>query len=323
MASLSTFNIDTGIWLDHSVKSASGLVITLSNGGFTALSIGLGLMVTYMGSIFWGLLVAAYLRWRMRTATGPHGRRSLVDWEEMVALSTNGNFGTVLVFANMLWAWGRHGPRGSGPRTWSARRFLLIIFCASLVFAGFTIASVLVYRTECDSFRLSGEQAGFIYYDNTTQNGLTALQQSRIDNAFFSKTYAARCYGQDSRDCSSYKVNRLSYTAAYSPCPFFKDHPDDGICKAQTVQLNTGRLDSTLDLGINAPLSQRVQVQKRLTCSPIDTRAYETKTGEGIAFMMGAFANMPSTFVYEPPSAYGGIGYLVKSVPPTSWSVIR
>ena len=86
--------------------------------------------------------------------------------------------------------------------------------------------------------------------------------------------YNQKCYSAtpSKTGCNIYaKPNISSYGDNAASCPF-----DGSICKGNNSAfiIDTGFLDSDLDLGINAPKSDRMQYRKVMTCSPLKTTGY-------------------------------------------------
>lgn len=87
--------------------------------------------------------------------------------------------------------------------------------------------------------------------------------------------YAHACYGgrNDPLQCSKLPVPALKYNVdRNATCPF-----QSGICtygNTAAFSMTTGMIDSHLDLGINAPEENRIQVEKSTTCAPIRAKDY-------------------------------------------------
>ncbi|RKK82868.1 hypothetical protein BFJ68_g17495 [Fusarium oxysporum] len=82
-------------------------------------------------------------------------------------------------------------------------------------------------------------------------------------------TYVRSCYGDVkssySSMCDRYVTTRIeSHVEETAPCPF-----TDGTCMTPAISIDSGLLDSDLDLGITATAGNRVQVRKAITCAPI------------------------------------------------------
>lgn len=94
---------------------------------------------------------------------------------------------------------------------------------------------------------------------------LTLLQQSFRKRA----AYARSCYSTQSQTqsslCNIYAAPSIkSRIDPAAPCPFF-----ERTCTTTTVSIDSGLIDSHLHLGINAPVQDRIQFRKLMTCTPI------------------------------------------------------
>jgi hypothetical protein len=65
--------------------------------------------------------------------------------------------------------------------------------------------------------------------------------------------------------CSSYANRRIvSKLNKEAPCPFA-----DGACITPAISIDSGHLDSDLDLGITATPANRIQMRRITTCAPV------------------------------------------------------
>jgi hypothetical protein len=308
MSNSPVYHIYTSFWQDESKGRIAGLTLTLPENLSTALLIFLGLMVVWTGNALWRLGMKMFLR--LRIWNTPWRSKNFLFWQKQLVLANNGCFDTCWILINMWIAWSKYGPRDSNTRNPKVRgksEFLWVIVMSALFVSGFTIASVMVYKTNSDSYRLVGV-GGFIDFDNTNE-GITSLQQSRLDNALSAKSYAKRCYGTGSNDCSSFRVPDFPYSRAIGRCPFFKDDPNQGICKAETLQLSTSLLRSADHLGINAPMKNQILFRKRLTCAPVETKQFESMAGDILVLNMGSLGAFNATFLYNTALRSLSLGY--------------
>lgn len=100
-------------------------------------------------------------------------------------------------------------------------------------------------------------------------------------NAEMSAQYFQNCMSgsqstteiQSSTECNAFKTINLPYTTIHNvPCPFAED-----MClgpKNGSVTFETGLLDSSRHLGINAAKQHTVQLRKAMTCSPMTTEGF-------------------------------------------------
>jgi hypothetical protein len=94
--------------------------------------------------------------------------------------------------------------------------------------------------------------------------------------------YAQQCYMKNataaSEDCHPYVQTSLKATSTRdASCPFASE-----MCKSQTENLivDTGLIDSSKDLGINAPPENRFQMRFVHHCAPVVTEGYSNVSGK-------------------------------------------
>jgi hypothetical protein len=98
--------------------------------------------------------------------------------------------------------------------------------------------------------------------------------------------YARSCYaekddGELSKQCDAFVTRRIaSILTMDKTCPF----PGAGVCKTDSVRIESGRIDSRDMLGINTPDKDRVGVKKSLTCVPIDADQWATEWLDGASW---------------------------------------
>ncbi|KAI1769869.1 hypothetical protein F4818DRAFT_311894 [Hypoxylon cercidicola] len=67
------------------------------------------------------------------------------------------------------------------------------------------------------------------------------------------------------KDCDFFTTHNINWTANWlAKCPF-----DESMCVGPAMQLDTGRINSNIILGINSPLQDQVDFRKITTCAPI------------------------------------------------------
>lgn len=103
-------------------------------------------------------------------------------------------------------------------------------------------------------------------------------KETKLADAFFVTTreslrkasdYARACYGTNEREsalsCAAFASARLaSSTETNVSCPFAQN-----ACMTPAMLINSGYLDSDLDLGISGRPSDRLRLRKMVTCAPI------------------------------------------------------
>ena len=101
-----------------------------------------------------------------------------------------------------------------------------------------------------------------------------------------SRVYARSCYAENddaelSKQCDSFVTPRIASTLTMgSTCPF----PGAGVCKTDSVRIESGNIDSRDVLGINTPDEERVGVKKSWTCAPIDADQWATEWVDGASW---------------------------------------
>jgi hypothetical protein len=78
--------------------------------------------------------------------------------------------------------------------------------------------------------------------------------------------------------CTAYTQPTLPVTSDDNPsCPFASELCySSEIVDIAVVNMDTGKLDSNLHLGINARAKDRITYQRIATCAPLDTTGYTT-----------------------------------------------
>jgi hypothetical protein len=90
------------------------------------------------------------------------------------------------------------------------------------------------------------------------------------------ETYVSQCYGSGSGAsgaCNVFARQSISYNKSNATCPFATSK----ICidvNSTPYVLDTGPIDSHVELGTNAPPGNRVTYQKINTCSPIHSTQF-------------------------------------------------
>ena len=180
--------------------------------------------------------------------------------------------------------WTLLGPGGLAS-TWHGHKRRAWLKCAalasapSLIWAGFLVAGIfvgqIVTSTGTDSQMLlkAGDCGWLTPADPAGQDSALGMQHITINASSVAMQYARQCYQEDSLSavsCTTWPKPTLSYQVDNDqPCPFsgeavcFED--DDNA----PIAMLSSRLDSHLDLGINAPNSGRLTLEKRATCAPL------------------------------------------------------
>ena len=91
-------------------------------------------------------------------------------------------------------------------------------------------------------------------------------------------------------NCSAYSQKPIGFSASRAPCPFAPE-----LCSStEAITLDTGYIDSHLNLGINAPESDRVTLRKRVRCAPLESEKYKKEGVNGTYY--GNMSNTDNSF---------------------------
>jgi hypothetical protein len=101
-------------------------------------------------------------------------------------------------------------------------------------------------------------------------------QAKSQDDTQLSQEYVQTCYNntESPSSCSSFPQRQLTWTTDTNvTCPF--DFP---VCHpgVPSVSYDTGFIDSSKHLGLNAPVSDRISYRRITTCTPLNDQAYIT-----------------------------------------------
>ena len=200
-------------------------------------------------------------------------------------LRNNGTeFETTWEVMKIAWAWSiRLSPRSKSSRK-AIGLLLLGLFHALLFAAAGLFASrlttlgneVLVRSDNCGQW-----SSDMIANSTDPTRALFDYATHLTINAELSAQYFDDCLSgtqstteiRSSTQCNVFKTLQLPYITTHNiSCPFA-----EGMCLGPvngTVTFDTGLVDSSNHLGINARMKDRVQVRKTMTCSPITTKGF-------------------------------------------------
>lgn len=138
-------------------------------------------------------------------------------------------------------------------------------------------SSILVRSDLCGAWPRSNlfTASNFVNF-NTTPEVLREQESYAINSRLdltSSLAYVRDCYSVDS-ECENYEfiVGALNQTHDFNAsCPF-----DESLCLSEGVKIDTGFLDSGIDLGINAKPGDRVLYRKSISCAVLDDSLYAT-----------------------------------------------
>ena len=165
---------------------------------------------------------------------------------------------------------------------------------------------------------------GQLDVDTTVAMGnLDAYRALTANDSLVASTYSQTCYGNTENilQCDQYTQQQIKWNViANASCPF-----GDDLCfygRTSAFEMDSGMMDSHGTLGINAPESNRVQLRKVTTCSPLylfghtcqnkstDHRSH-SYGDTVISYLFGQNGNNTYTYSYDLRSVVGDFGYLL------------
>ncbi|KIW73509.1 hypothetical protein PV04_01622 [Phialophora macrospora] len=314
-------SIYTGPWVDWSRGTVIGSTITLSARSSSVLTAFLALFVTIVGSCLWKIL--SFLIHQCSASTD--AQDGIYHQHQLVFRNTGSPFEATKSFAEIAWYW-----RKSGRRPW-ARSLPLTLFALVflLAFGAASILTSLVTRAAAAQRLIVSDDCGYWSFDPsaTLEQRTLAMQYKDLNDTLVAAEYARQCYDQDTSlnnklRCGMYSARSITWTSEDAVCPF-----DPSICAVpQALKMDTGLIDSHVDLGVNAPHSDRVGFRKVTTCSPLSVKdnfvSVITSTGnDGLGVegdrirkyhygaYIGAAVDTNTTYLYNQHAFIDGFGY--------------
>jgi hypothetical protein len=137
---------------------------------------------------------------------------------------------------------------------------IIALFCL----VGFGIAGIFsstISKAAGKSALLVGNSCGMIKPNDSL------LLAKYLADTYETANYARQCYGDNpGSPCGLFVRPSLPFTInANAPCPF-----EPGFCNGTSLQMDTGKLDSHIDFGINARPEERIQFRRVTTCAPLN-----------------------------------------------------
>lgn len=261
-----------GFWTNRIDGHIKGATLTLSREGGAYIIAFLALFVHMAGSSFWRLASFAIFYIRAH----PKLDNNVILQQQTVFRNSTSAVGSLRGFFRV----------SIRSREW--KKNMPVILWAGINVAGFLVAGIFSSRVTStrSEVLLKPTQCGqWTYTEELHSNRSDILVEEAIRFATTAKIkstsqqYAAICYNLDDspEGCSTYGRREPRWNARMETgCPFA-----DGLCIDNTTySIDSGYIDSDLDLGINSHPSDRLSLRMRLSCAPIKQEGY-TKTYTG------------------------------------------
>jgi len=295
--------VHTGQWTDHSYGSITGSRLTISTRDAGYLIALLALFCGWVGKAAWKLI--AFLI-HQHQAT-PEARDGVFHQLQVALRNSTSYVGFVVVASRSGFAWRNRS-------TNAMSRVSRIAAIASILGALFTAGATLSSRIASNEggVLLTGDACGYTTSSSGSELDKITLQLANNMQTGISLTssnaYAQDCYsnplntetssfsGQTAAgtSCHTFTKPLLNYTLSLGrPCPF---EDACAVDDSQVVQLDTGNLDSHIDLGINQPLENRILFRRVTTCSPLRSDGFTDNHFHAVASL--SYLGNVSTYSY-------------------------
>lgn len=266
------YRVHEGLWTNLSAGKVNGVTLTLSQSKGAYLIAFLALFVHLSGSSFWRF--TSFVLFRARAHLTRRDKTAL----QLQAILRNGP-SAITALSNLITAAVRSKQRWDSLALSSWALINFIFFLAAGILSSKVAVNqqpeVLLQPTHCGrwwKFGFGGSEG------NGVGDGMEfrdlSLQYAAIRNLHLtSSRYKSICYDDSTlrNGCAWFTREPLSWTSSVVPgCPF-----DDSICKANsTFEISSEWIHSDRHLGINARPEDRVQMQFRKSCSPLERSRY-------------------------------------------------
>lgn len=332
--------VRTGFWHDYSYDAVVGSYLTLTVDQTNRLIAGTAVFVTFVTGSIWSIY--SFLAHRHLSGKIP---KDVVALQHRSLFRNVNSPQTALTDAiSIYWVWkncGLYNRKGRASRAVSVtRRSVSVLIPALVSFAGSIVAGVFVANIASASNQQTRvlvkstaglSNCGIAMFNNS----IFATNASDVKSAYDTRTamsYSRSCYSAstgsiNSVSCSLFVKSTLNYTTEPAQCPFGEPTDDIGstICgwngNREAWRVQTGKLDSHHDFGINAAVRDRMTLQKDTICSPLSQAGFLSSSyGFGseanesiIHYNYGPVPGVENaTFIYNTAAQYDNVPFSIK-----------
>lgn len=294
------YAVHLGTWTNWSRGRIMGATLTVSRTDGNYLLSFTAFFISLVSARFWRI-ICFLLHNRLST---PEPRDALHHQRQAILRNSNSAASDLWRLLQLIWAW-----RGVAGRLLA--RTLPLIATAVFSAAAFTVAGGFSSQISTgigNEVLLAGSNCGITYTQGFSSAPAT-LSVFVANQALNADNYAQQCYSaytSHTFDCTSFIKPRLSSSVDFNaPCPF----ANQGICRSNNsnIRLDTGYIDSSEHLGINAPANDRILFRSILECAPLVTENYSENvtlpTGNYTRYYYGPKIKAAQNFTYQAPTA--------------------
>ena len=295
-------NVFLGFWNNRSYSPIKGATLTLTRSNGALLTAALAVFVTYVGARFSSIFCFGLHRWcssRIPQDALYHQRQAMLRNSESATSITIDTFW-------MIWTW-----RSKMKLFNTLKRLMPLLLLALSLALAFGTAGVFSSRISSsmgDEVILSSSSCGYLWWDS----GFDTADVDDLINYSNRLTveaadYSRNCYRSDAvaTDCPTYTRKSLPMDVVdNATCPF-----DPKVCllDGDNLVIDTGRINSHSDLGINAEPRDRFDYRRVTSCAPLRTEGYSesvNKTIEGYqvpftSYLYGKNLHNDANYTYD------------------------
>lgn len=262
----------TGSWVNWARGPILGSTITFTHTSGAYLVAFLAIFVRVVGTHVWE--ITCYVLFRLRTTSKPTD--GLAQQHQAVLRNTGSDISSIWQIAQLAHYW-------RTKTTSSMRRSFGLLTVATVHLAVMTAAGVFSSRVTITTQEalVRSQHCGVWSFAKDLENVThaefaedIAWFSQKTQNLQTSTSQVSSCVNGTiggSSLCAPFGRRQLNYTTNTSiGCPFA-----DSVCALPNgVRLDSGLIDSALDLGINSRMEDRLQFQWVVDCAPLQTQGY-------------------------------------------------
>jgi hypothetical protein len=266
------YTILTGrIWREHGSRK---LLLTLEGSRAGALQAAIPLWISLVGPLTWIVIQYVWFQCSALRENRTYPFRPFYYRQKQVLLRNSaGDLGTVAESFSLFNTWRKHDRPDGGLKAF--RRTGPLFVTAVIFWSVWQVAAAVSFYIWQETPTVGLVRGGICGYNFLQGPGAElSFRRSGLLETVQAETYVNQCYGLESMGaCNVFASKSISYSGSNASCPF----TTSDICidvNSTPFQLDTGPIDSHTDLGINAPVANRVTYQKINTCSPIHSTKF-------------------------------------------------
>ncbi|KAG4428969.1 hypothetical protein IFR05_015551 [Cadophora sp. M221] len=268
-------------WTNWNGNAITGGKITMTKDTAELLNIFIGIFLVFAQAGLWDLIKfwCFILNRRLRKGT-TSAPRDLIFHQQQTVLRSRGSPVSLAIAYGKMWKTYGWSEWKIIRRTWPLIGAATLSFGIFLVGVPFITAWILLDNQGVEVL-IRSPNCGFwtaVFTDTESDNAAMTILTNQSWEAV---SYVDSCYNSDAPStlCDKFLPQRRLPTFEWSatPCPFDVDvclHTND----VPAFKMQTEMLDSHKDFGINAPHSDRIQIQRTTICSPLNVTRFTNIT---------------------------------------------